>query len=137
MVPEDKIDSFIAGFESRLHGWSPFEIHLGKLLSKFYLSNDVEKQNIFYEVLPSQEMNALNQKPIQYQPYIKSNKTRFSPHLSLAYDDVSKPEMDMLNDWIAGNPLKLPPTISWFCDTISLYHKPDNRWRRFLDFHAM
>ena len=134
LVPVDQVDSFMKGFESHLEGCSPFTIQLGDILSKTYFSDGMEKQIMFYDVLQTTELVDLNKRLLDYKPFIKSNKTSFSPHLSLAYNDLTAEGLSSLKEWTGKNPDQLPSEKHWTCDTVSFYYKPESKWQCYHDF---
>lgn len=137
IVPEKEINTFLKGFESHLHGWSPFSIELDGIHSDTYRSEGAEKRIVYYKIKPNNELNRLNEKLLKYKPFIKSNPSAFHPHLSLAYDDLSSQGHSRIKRLMADNPNLLPSGTSWICDTVSLYFKPADCWIPFHEFETL
>jgi 2'-5' RNA ligase len=83
---------------------------------------------IGYRIKKEKPLLALNKKLLSYRKYRKSNRTRFEPHLTIAYKDLTFEGCDKILHHIANRRELQESAFSWICDHAGLYVEKIGRW---------
>jgi 2'-5' RNA ligase len=125
VVPADEILYFIKEFGEIIKDVSSFNVETDGLKYTNYLSNGKLKNLIIYKIMHNPELCALNLNLLIYEKYKKSNNNNFKPHLTLAFDDLSR---DGFNDGCSFLDREEILNYKWTCDNISLFQFRENKW---------
>jgi 2'-5' RNA ligase len=128
MVPLDDIDRFSADFQRHIGVWAPFKIETGAIRYESSGVDSAKQYNIYYPISPQPQLVALHRHLLGFTDYIKHHQTKFQPHLSLAYDDLSHQGFAKIQHLVAQRPDLFLERFQWQLDNISLYHCINDRW---------
>jgi 2'-5' RNA ligase len=137
VVPQNMIAKYIDGFRnviSRFKEKGSVKRPARTLELEFirYKENGLTKNMIAYTVEKSAWLADLNMILLEYKDFIKSDKTDFYPHISLAYEDLDDVNFMKLKKHIYSNKNLFFRNFSFDLDNISLYHRNDNgNWQEY------
>jgi len=134
LVPVDRVAGFLADFASHLGSWQPFPIKTDGIVFHEDIANSGENFFIYYRIVPSEALLALHRHLLGFSPYIKRKQTAFHPHLSLAYEDLSRSGFEAIRKLVDFEKQLFPDRYEWQCDNVSLYHQVNGRWVPFKVF---
>jgi len=137
VVPVAEVDKYISGFKSTVETFREnYDENKTLKISDpdwiDYSENGINKHLILYFVERTPWIINLNKTLLQYKDHIKSNKTDFHPHISLAYDDLDDADFEKLKDHINQNSQMFRKNISFTLPDISLYYQDDDGyWKEY------
>ncbi|MFW5871049.1 MAG: 2'-5' RNA ligase family protein [Verrucomicrobiota bacterium] len=134
LVPPEKMEQFIGEFEALVHDVNPFDLKTSGILAGRLGGEYGNSPIACYEIAPSKALASLNARLNSYQPYRKSNRTAFHPHLSIAYGDLTEEGLVAIKRFLKEHPILPEREISWTCDNVSLYVKDGGQW---VEFHRI
>jgi len=134
LVPPEAMDAFIGEFADLVRGVHAFALRTRGILAGRLGGEYGNAPIACYEIAPSEDLAALNALLNRYQPYRKSNRNAFHPHVSIAYGDLTEDGLQAIKCFLGKNPALRDREISWMCDNVSLYRKEDDQW---VEFHRI
>lgn len=136
IVPAAEVDAFIDRFEEHIGAWQSFSIETAGISTEEFVTEERPSFFVYYRIKPNPDLEKLNRHLLQFEPYIKSQKKDFHPHLSLAYNDLSRSGHERIRQLLKTKGHLFPESISWTCDTVSLYYFKEGKWLPFYSFKS-
>jgi len=136
LVPMESLDTFLNEFSNTVGAVVPFPLTTDGLLFTEYRDGEVLKYLMGYRVRQDPELAKLNERLLGYERWRASNRLRFEPHLTLAFDDPSAEDMTRVRHWVEERPSALPAAFQWSCDNVSLYRRCGDSWSLHTEWRA-
>lgn len=134
LVPPEEMDKFIGGFTDLVRDVAAFELRTSGILTGRLGGEYGQAPIVCYQIASSEALASLNAQLNSYQPYRKSNRMAFHPHLSIAYGDLTEEGLIAIKRFLQEHPVLRQREIKWICDNVSLYVKEGGQW---VEFHRM
>jgi len=84
---------------------------------------------VAWRVVPTPELLRLHQRLASFEAYRRRPQPEFTPHLTIAFDDLDADGADALERETRLAPELFPESLSWCCDNMCLYRLDRERWR--------
>ena len=138
LVPEESVESFAAGLRESLGVWRPFTINTRGFFRATYSSENGEPLHmVAWRVLADAPLMDLHARLVAYTPHRRRPQPAFEPHLTLAFEDISENDAQLLLRFVEESPDAFPPNLSWPCNNVGLYRKNDFHWEPYIVFRTM
>jgi len=140
LVPVGELDSFVEEFGEHTVKFEKSESHDGRIVTgnlelMKYCDGGSLKNILLYPVGITEWLKALNKHLLMFRRFIKSDKTDFSPHISVAYDDLMDERLDDVKNYIIDHRNVFDERLEFDMDSVSLYYEGINgfwtEYRRF------
>lgn len=132
LVPPDALGDYGERLRHDLAGTRPFPVETISLEQSSYTADGALRFFVGYGIRLSEELRALNQRLLEFRDWIKSDRTDFQPHLTVAFHDLDEAGAGRVARWIAANPDRVPSGFRWTCDNLGLWRRGDEAWEPFL-----
>ena len=129
IVPQRGMSAFLSEFGLLLEDIEPFDIRTGDIVFRTIVRDSGDVPIVALEIEPSAALLSLNARLLEYEPYRASDRTRFWPHLTLAFQDLSPDGLRNLERYIAAREDLRSLRLAWTCDNVSLYRQRGRRWQ--------
>ena len=125
-IPEHKRDFFFQDFKKVTDELPAFSVKTQGIDIISYIDNGKTRYLIYYKIEKSREILYTNKKLLSYSLFKKSNKTRFHPHMSLAYNDIDKTGLSRIKSYLKNNNYR--KDFCWLCDNVGFYYEENGKW---------
>lgn len=129
MVPDEKTDEFITGFDRHLEDARMVEVATGGIKTTTY-TKPAGKTGylLYYDIHLTRQLEQLHTYLLEYDTFIKRKQPEFHPHLTLAFDDLTQSACANALNAIQSGAYQPVKHYKWEIDTIALYVKEKDRW---------
>lgn len=134
LVPGESVSRFIQDFKGVVGTWEPFPLSTEGFLTTSYPSDGALKWLVGYRVRKDEALVTLNRRLLSYEPYRASGRLDFQPHVTLAFDDLTKEGFSRACGYLTPRPADVPETFQWACDSVGLYSLEGDLWTPYVVF---
>lgn len=128
LVPPGRLEEYADRFERHLAGISSFLVETDALEQSTYEADGGRRHFVGYGIVRSGPLLELNARLLGFRDWIKSNRTDFYPHLTVAFHDLDGAGAARIAQWIIDNPSAVPSGFMWTCNSIGLWSRGEERW---------
>ena len=128
LVPALQLADFVREFGEVVGRWKPFRIRTDGLWQATYRDREQMKHLVGYRIHEDPELMAMNERLLTFTRWRASNRLRYEPHLTLAFDDLNQEGFARIGRWIQENPRALPDGFEWKFDNVSVYRQEGDLW---------
>ncbi len=134
IVPAGEMPGFISEFGKIIGSRSQFKVKTGRLVKTEYMENGLKKYIALYSVEKTEQLVRLNRDCLTYEKYRKSEKKEFHPHISLAYEDLSKLGFETACRHIEANQNDYERSFEFNLNNVSLLYFSSGFWETMYSF---
>ncbi len=103
LVPKTELDTFLKDLKKHTKKVSPFTIKLSgfKFFDNAPLSNTIKSVYVVtIDVEKNEEITKTNEELKKFEPFSLPQTREFSPHVTLAYNDVTKKQFEEIKEFL-------------------------------------
>lgn len=131
LVPPDQLADYADRLALHLAGWQPFPVDTEGLEQSTYDAGGRMRHFVGYRIAASERLMALNRRLLSFRDWIKSDRTEFEPHLTVAFHDLDDAGANRVADWIEAHPDRVPGRFQWVCDNVGLWCRAGTQWQAY------